>query len=144
MQQSVLIGTREVTDEASGEAVHLDGGTIFVGGASLGGFAFAVEHGHVIADAGLPRPATPGSLAITRGRVTTEDLNVRAGPGTKFEVVRQLELGAEVTLVGRTDGWVALESGGWVFYSSEWVDLEDDLELLQVVTLDGDEAGSES
>jgi uncharacterized protein YraI len=76
--------------------------------------------------------------------VTTEDLNVRAGPGTDFEVVRQLELGAEVVLVGRSEGWVALESGGWAFYSSEWVDLEDDLELLQVVANDEDRAENDS
>lgn len=64
--------------------------------------------------------------------MTTDDLNVRAGPGTGFDVLRQLELGASVVLLGRVDVWVELESGGWVFYSSEWIDLDHDIDLLQV------------
>ena len=141
MQRALLAGTAVPIPDRFGQAVHLDGGTIFVGGTHIGGYAFAFDQGHVSADPGL---ATPGSLARLIGRVTTEHLNVRAGPGTEFEVVRKLDLGADVTLVGQADGWVALDSGGWVFYSSEWIDLEDDLELLQVLSPDVGEAESAS
>jgi uncharacterized protein YgiM (DUF1202 family) len=42
--------------------------------------------------------------------ITTTDVHVRKGPGTKFEVVATIPKGVKVAVVGREDHWLRIES----------------------------------
>lgn len=77
---------------------------------------------------------------VTTARITTEDLNVRSGPGTSNTVVGRLQPDSEVPVSGRWPGgrWLALTGLGWIAYDPEWVDLEVSIDELPEVS--GDEA----
>ncbi len=48
--------------------------------------------------------------------VTTEDVNVRSGPGTDHDVLGSLSSGTEVTAVGEDGDWVIIEYGDGTGY----------------------------
>jgi formylglycine-generating enzyme required for sulfatase activity len=56
--------------------------------------------------------ATPGHFVST----VTVDANLRAGPGTEFDLLAGTVTGQEINIVGRSsDGdWFRLDNGGWV------------------------------
>lgn len=62
---------------------------------------------------------------VTRARVTTQDLNVRTGPGIEHAVLGQLQPGDEIPVAGRARGlpWLGLPGIGWVAYVDDWLDL---------------------
>lgn len=47
-------------------------------------------------------------------RVTASLLNVRSGPGTRFEVIDTLRRGAVVEEIGRRREWMRISADGWV------------------------------
>ncbi len=80
-----------------------------------------------------PDPIPAGEWPeVTRARITTDDLNVRSGPGTSHAVVGRLQPDDEVPVSGRWPGgrWLALTGLGWIAYDSDWVDLDGALEEL--------------
>lgn len=67
--------------------------------------------------AGCAPPAPLPEVAGSEVRLTTENINLRAGPGAECEVVRVLDQGDEVTVTsGPVDAddrlWVRVEAGG--------------------------------
>jgi CRP-like cAMP-binding protein/uncharacterized protein YraI len=85
----------------------------------------------------VPSPAATPS-GPTRARITGDGLQVRAGPGTDYEVTASLAQGDEVNVLGRDEmgDWVkvGLDSGeeGWV--AAEFVDMGGDLKAVPVIT----------
>ncbi len=73
-----------------------------------------------------PEP-TPSAQwpAVATARITTDDLNVRTGPGSNFPVVGRLNTGAEVPVSGTGAGgnWLGLPGIGWVVNNGAWVDI---------------------
>lgn len=61
-------------------------------------------------------PETPATTGVVTPTVTV-DANLRAGPGTEFDLLGGTVTGQEITIVGRNaDGtWFRLDNGGWVF-----------------------------
>ncbi|GMU41664.1 MAG: hypothetical protein AMXMBFR23_25300 [Chloroflexota bacterium] len=61
--------------------------------------------------------------AVATARITTDDLNVRTGPGSNFPVVGRLNTGAEVPVSGTGAGgnWLGLPGIGWVVNNGAWV-----------------------
>jgi septal ring factor EnvC (AmiA/AmiB activator) len=55
-----------------------------------------------------PAPANARQI----GTILVPDLRMRSGPGTDYRVVAGLEKGAQVTILGRDDGWLQIEQGG--------------------------------
>ncbi len=86
--------------------------------------------------------ATPEAIeeavwpSLGMARVTTEDLNVRAGPGLGFPVLGRLQPDDEVPVSGRgSDGrWLALPGIGWAAYDDTWVELPVSLDELPVIS----------
>jgi len=74
--------------------------------------------------AAAPTP-TPQWPEVARGTITTEDLNVRTGPGSTYPVVGRLQPNDEVPVAGRLAGseWLALPGIGWISYAEEWTAL---------------------
>ncbi|MEZ4502802.1 MAG: SH3 domain-containing protein [Dehalococcoidia bacterium] len=72
---------------------------------------------------------------VAAASITTNDLNVRSGPDLRWPVVGMLQTGDEVQIAGRdVDGeWLAIPEAGWVFYDTEWMDV--DLPLLSLPVL---------
>lgn len=67
--------------------------------------------------------------------ITTDDLNVRTGPGGDHVVRGRLQPGDEVPVSGRASNgrWLALTGIGWVAYDETWMELSlplDDLPLI--------------
>lgn len=58
------------------------------------------------------------------GTVTGSGVNVRAGPGTDFAVLTQVEMGTRVTVLGLEDGWarVRLPDGREGYISTRFVE----------------------
>jgi hypothetical protein len=81
-----------------------------------------------------PTP-TPTWVAVATARITTDDLNVRSGPGTGEAVVGRLQPGDEVPVSGRWQGgqWLALPGIGWTAYNAEWQELNVEYRSLPVV-----------
>jgi septal ring factor EnvC (AmiA/AmiB activator) len=46
------------------------------------------------------------------GTVLVPDLRMRSGPGTDYRVIAGLEKGAQVTILGRDDGWLQIKQEG--------------------------------
>lgn len=89
-----------------------------------------------VASAGSPTPE-PTFIAPTL-RVLSEFLNVRAGPGTDFEAVGQLNQGDTAKVVGRNAerSWVVVEYGsmrGWVTTSPTVVEVIGDTTNIPLV-----------
>jgi uncharacterized protein YgiM (DUF1202 family) len=52
---------------------------------------------------------------LFRGVITTNDLNVRSGPGVKFEILEKLKKGSEVTVLEESKGFLRISDGDqWV------------------------------
>lgn len=79
---------------------------------------------------------TPQWPEVARGTITTEDLNVRTGPGGTYPVVGRLQPGDEVPVSARLAGgqWLALPGIGWIAYAEDWVRLGADFKSLPQVT----------
>jgi hypothetical protein len=95
---------------------------------------------------GTPEPTPePGPEvqwpAMTIARITTEDLNLRAGPGTHYLVIGRLSTGDEVPVSARSARWLALEGIGWIAYDEGWMELAMPLDDLPNISLE--EAGYE-
>ncbi|HRC61663.1 MAG TPA: hypothetical protein PLX85_00385 [Dehalococcoidia bacterium] len=73
----------------------------------------------------VPTP-TPRWPAVARATITTEDLNVRSGPGSGFPVVGRLQPNDVVPVSGRLAGaeWLALPGIGWTVYAEDWMRLD--------------------
>lgn len=58
------------------------------------------------------------------GTVTGSGVNVRAGPGTEYAILTQLEISTQVTVIGVEDGWarVRLADGREGFISTRFVE----------------------
>jgi tetratricopeptide (TPR) repeat protein len=82
--------------------------------------------------------ATPTSTPILSAVVTAEALNLRAGPGTDYEVIRILKRGETLTVLGKTSNgdWLHVRTSrqeeGWV--NASYVDLGGNLDLVPTVT----------
>jgi len=63
---------------------------------------------------------------VTRATITTEDLNVRSGPGPSFPVIGRLQPDDVVPVSARLAGaeWLALPGLGWIVYSEDWMRLD--------------------
>lgn len=62
------------------------------------------------------RQAVFGEYTIVK-RITTTNLNVRVGPGTKHELIREIPKETKVTVVGQSGNWSRIEFAGikgWV------------------------------
>ena len=68
---------------------------------------------------------TPRWPEVARATITTEDLNVRSGPGPTFPVVGRLQPDDVVPVSARLTGaeWLALPGIGWIVYSEDWMRL---------------------
>lgn len=58
------------------------------------------------------------------GTVTGTGVNVRAGPGTHYAIIAQLDMGTQVTVLGVEDGWarVRLADGREGYISTQFVE----------------------
>jgi hypothetical protein len=83
--------------------------------------------------AATPTPQWP---EVARATITTEDLNVRTGPGSAYPVVGRLQPNDEVPVAGRLAGgeWLALPGIGWIVYDEEWMSLSTDVGALPEIT----------
>ncbi len=90
-----------------------------------------------------PRPGvtavatpTPRWPEVARATVTTEDLNVRSGPGATYPVIGRLQPDDVVPVSARLAGadWLALPGIGWVVYAEEWTRLSVPFKDLPQVT----------
>jgi hypothetical protein len=102
-----------------------------------------------------PPPATPEPTAtptpeptpeaawpvVTTATITTDNLNVRSGPGGQFVVVGQLQPGAEVPVAGQNPSgtWLGLPGIGWIAFNTEWMRLGQARDTLPIIPFD--EAG---
>lgn len=82
--------------------------------------AVQYQQSQALAEAAQP-PVFPYPTGLS-GTVTTTGLNVRAGPGTDYAVMGQLNTGASVPLTGWVPGWYrAMVNGQPAFLSSQYV-----------------------
>ena len=86
----------------------------------------------VVLPAATAIPAAEAVTVPTLATVTTDNLNVRTGPGLEYTVLRQLQPGERIPLAGVSlDGeWVASPDVGWVFYDPQWLSLNGEFALL--------------
>ncbi len=74
---------------------------------------------------------------VTTARITTEDLNVRSGPGTEYVVLGRLQPDDEVPVSGRGGSrWLALTGIGWIAYADDWVQLDVAIDSLPNISLE--------
>src|SRR5581483_309614 len=73
-----------------------------------------------------------------KGKVNTQILNLRQGPGTNFEIVDRLQMDTEVVVAGRLSDstWLkvtvpSISKNGWV--AAEYINLDVDVATLPVV-----------
>lgn len=96
----------------------------------------------VLQEQGTPAPANAPTTAPliqqATGKVNTQILNLRQGPGTTFEIVDRLQLDTQVVIVGRLSDSVWLRVNvpsigkqGWV--AAEYITTEADLNALPVI-----------
>lgn len=83
-----------------------------------------------------PVLAWPG---VTTATITTDDLNVRTGPGSSYQVVGRLNNGAEVPVAGFGAGgnWIALTGIGWVVNNPGWVKIADESVVPTIASGEG-------
>jgi len=117
-----IVGQATAGQEVQVAAVSEDGGWYLLGnGAWIASFLVAAPEAPVPvvndqilqAVTGQPAPAPTGVVTPT----VTVDANLRAGPGTEFDVIGGTITGQAINIVGRNaDGtWFRLDNGGWVF-----------------------------
>lgn len=70
-----------------------------------------------------PQPIEfPETKFMVKVRDTVEELNVRSGPGTKYDVVEKIFAGDVYTIVEKEGSWGKLLSGlGWICINEEYV-----------------------
>ncbi|GAB1829971.1 DnaJ domain-containing protein [Achromobacter xylosoxidans] len=87
----------------------------------------------------LRAPAVPVWEDMPRGRVSAQELNVRAGAGPNFDVIARLRFLDTVTIEGpATNGWLPVShSAGFGFVNSAYIQLGPDADTLQRVCADG-------
>src|SRR5712691_12400138 len=85
--------------------------------------------------AAAPTP-TPQWPEVARATITTDDLNVRSGPGSAYPVIGRLQPNDEVPVSARLAGgeWLALPGIGWIAYSEDWERLTTEFKNLPTVT----------
>ena len=60
-------------------------------------------------------PLLMGAVTIVaRGTATTNGLNVRKGPATKYSIIRKLNKGAPIVALEEKNGWYRIGPGEWV------------------------------
>lgn len=135
-----IVGQATAGQEVQVAAVSEDGGWYLLGnGAWIANFLVAAPEAAVpVVNDEILRAVT-GQAAPT-GVVTptvTVDANLRAGPGTEFDVIGGTVTGQAINIVGRNaDGtWFRLDNGGWVF--AALVANPPPLESVPVVNIDG-------
>lgn len=135
-----IVGQATAGQEVQVAAVSEDGGWYLLGnGAWIANFLVAAPEAAVpVVNDEILRAVT-GQAAPT-GVVTptvTVDANLRAGPGTEFDVIGGTVTGQTINIVGRNaDGtWFRLDNGGWVF--AALVANPPPLESVPVVNADG-------
>jgi N-acetylmuramoyl-L-alanine amidase len=74
-----------------------------------------------------PGPAFPMNRfrALLRDRkndvvhyeVTSKTLNVRGGPGTTYQIIREIKAGTKVNEIKRDGAWIQIDENGWVHSS---------------------------
>ncbi len=76
--------------------------------------------------------ATPRWPEVARATITTDDLNVRSGPGSTYPVIGRLQPGDEVPVSARLTGgqWLALPGIGWIAYAEDWTRLSTEFRNL--------------
>ena len=68
-----------------------------------------------------PAPSTGVKVPYT-AKILVEDLNVRKGPGTTYEVSTVVKKGQSFTIIEEKDGWGKLKSGaGWINLDKSYV-----------------------
>jgi hypothetical protein len=92
---------------APGSILQADGGGSTSCGYNLPG-QFFVEPARTL-------PMLMGAKTIMlRAKVTSDTLNVRSGPGTKYSIVSKLSKGDAITAYGELSGWYRIGDGRWV------------------------------
>jgi len=127
---------------------------ILVGLLALGALVVACggdEPVQLVAPTGTPAPAetavpaptpepTPTTAwpAVTTATITTDNLNVRSGPGGQFVVVGQLQPGAEVPVAGQNPNgtWLGLPGIGWIAFNEDWLRLPVARDTLPEISFD--------
>lgn len=62
-----------------------------------------------------PTPSSSPSGTPYAVRIIVDELNIRSGPGTTYEIVGQVHRGSAFTIVQEQNGWGKLKSGaGWI------------------------------
>lgn len=136
-----IVGQATAGQEVQVAAVSEDGGWYLLGnGAWIANFLVATPEAAVPVVNNEILQAVTGQAAPPTGVVTptvTVDANLRAGPGTEFEVIGGTVTGQTINIVGRNaDGtWFRLDNGGWVF--AALVANPPPLESVPVVNIDG-------
>lgn len=113
----VYCSQHATVDEASAELsaagiapeqqLEADGGGSAACGYNLPG-QFFVEPSRTL-------PLLMGAVTVmARGTATTDGLNVRSGPATKYPVVTKLPKGAAVRVFEQKNGWFRIGAGEWV------------------------------
>jgi hypothetical protein len=72
--------------------------------------------------AGYTWPIQPPLTGISRGRVNTEILNVRSGPGTSYTKVGSLKIGTRVTIFDVQGDWTRINPNLEYWVSSVYLD----------------------
>ncbi len=81
----------------------------------------AYMYGAYLNRTGKNLPAGPTKITVTGTKITTENLNVRSGPGTTYAIVGSLAEGSGVTITGTfKSGFAQFRYGG----SLRWVSLK--------------------
>jgi uncharacterized protein YgiM (DUF1202 family) len=57
-----------------------------------------------------PRAAADAAEEQAQIYVTTEEVRVRSGPGTRFKIIAEIKNGTKVNVAGREDGWLRVVS----------------------------------
>lgn len=117
-----IVGQATAGQEVQVAAVSEDGGWYLLGnGAWIAGFLVATPEAPVpVVNDQILQAVTGQTAPAPTGVVTptvTVDANLRAGPGTEFDVIGGTITGQAINIVGRNaDGtWFRLDNGGWVF-----------------------------
>ena len=92
----------------------------------------------------IPPTRTPTATAIPfveslKATVTADLLSCRYGPGSEYLYLFAFKKGANINLIGRTDGnnWVMVENDRKCWIHTKFVDIEGDPQTLKVVYPDG-------
>lgn len=83
-----------------------------------------------------PSPQPP--LPLARGRVISQELNVRAGPNSKHEIVARLRFLDTITIEGEpTNGWLPIShQAGFGYVNGTFIQIGNDSTTLQTICND--------